>query len=74
MGIGYTELILIFLVVLLFFGASRLPGLARSMGKACNEFKKAKDGLLDDEEEKSGKTSEDKTEEEKKSVSSDQKL
>ncbi len=46
MGLGMTEIILIFLVVLLFFGAKRLPEIARSMGKAINEFKKAKDEML----------------------------
>jgi sec-independent protein translocase protein TatA len=35
------ELILILLVVLLFFGAKRLPDLARGMGRAIREFKDA---------------------------------
>ena len=35
------EIILIFLVVLLFFGAKRLPELFRSFGKSIREFKKA---------------------------------
>ena len=35
------EIILIFLVVLLFFGAKRLPGLFKSVGKSVKEFKKA---------------------------------
>jgi sec-independent protein translocase protein TatA len=39
------ELIIIFLVVLLLFGASRLPGLARALGKSLGEFRKAKDEL-----------------------------
>ncbi len=39
--IGTQEMILIFLVVLLLFGASKLPELARSMGKSMGEFKKA---------------------------------
>lgn len=41
-GIGGMELIVIFLVLLLLFGAKRLPEIARSLGKASNEFKKAK--------------------------------
>ncbi|MBP5531364.1 MAG: twin-arginine translocase TatA/TatE family subunit [Lentisphaeria bacterium] len=41
-AIGWTEGLLILAVVLLLFGASRLPALARSLGKAANEFKKAK--------------------------------
>ena len=36
-----SELILIFFVVLLLFGAKKLPELARGMGKAINEFKRA---------------------------------
>lgn len=38
-GIGGPEVLLILLVVLLLFGASRLPKLARSMGQASKEFK-----------------------------------
>ena len=36
---GALELILIFALVLLIFGATRLPKLARSVGKAPEEFK-----------------------------------
>jgi sec-independent protein translocase protein TatA len=36
---GGVELLLVFLVILLVFGASRLPKLARSMGAAGKEFK-----------------------------------
>ena len=39
--IGTTEMTLIFLVVILLFGANKLPELARSMGKSMGEFKKA---------------------------------
>ena len=38
-GIGAPEILLVFLVLLLMFGASRLPKLARSMGQAGKEFK-----------------------------------
>lgn len=38
-GLGVPELILIFAVVLLLFGAKRLPEIARSMGKGIKEFK-----------------------------------
>ena len=37
--IGATEILLFLLVLLLMFGASRLPKLARSMGQAGKEFK-----------------------------------
>ena len=38
-GIGATEILLVLLVLLLMFGASRLPKFARSMGQAGKEFK-----------------------------------
>ena len=42
------ELIIIFLVVLLLFGAKRLPELFRSFGKSIREFKKATSEIEDD--------------------------
>ena len=39
--LGMGELVVILIIVLLLFGASRLPEIARSMGKALKEFKKA---------------------------------
>ena len=39
--IGSTELMLIFGVIVLLFGANKLPELARSMGSSMGEFKKA---------------------------------
>ncbi len=40
-GIGGPELLMIMFVVLLLFGANRLPDLARGLGRAVREFKKA---------------------------------
>lgn len=40
--IGTQELVMIFVAILLLFGASKLPELARSLGKASGEFKKGK--------------------------------
>ncbi|WP_340819145.1 twin-arginine translocase TatA/TatE family subunit [Methanolobus sp. WCC4] len=40
-GLGPSELLIIFAVLLLLFGASKLPELARSMGTSMGEFKKA---------------------------------
>lgn len=38
---GPGELLLIFLIVLLLFGATRLPGIARGLGESIKEFKKS---------------------------------
>ena len=40
-GIGFPELLVIFLVCLLLFGANRLPEIGRSLGEGIREFKKA---------------------------------
>jgi sec-independent protein translocase protein TatA len=40
-NIGTTELILILLVVLVFFGSKKIPELAQGIGKGIREFKKA---------------------------------
>ncbi len=40
-GIGPNELLLILVIVFILFGASKLPELARSLGRAKAEFKKA---------------------------------
>ena len=48
-SIGAPELIILLLVVLLLFGSTRLPKLARSMGEASREFKKGvSDGKPED--------------------------
>lgn len=39
MNLGPTELIIILIIVLLIFGSTKLPKLARSMGQAQKEFK-----------------------------------
>jgi len=37
---GGSEMMIVFLVILLLFGAKRLPELSRSLGKSLGEFKK----------------------------------
>ena len=39
-GLGYQELLIILVIVLILFGANRLPELARSLGSSMKEFKK----------------------------------
>jgi sec-independent protein translocase protein TatA len=50
-NIGGPELLVILVVVLLFFGASRLPGLARSLGESARAFRQGlEDGTSEEEE------------------------
>ena len=46
--IGPGEIILILVVLLLLFGAKRLPEIGKSLGKGLREFKGATKGLADD--------------------------
>jgi sec-independent protein translocase protein TatA len=49
MNLGVPELLIILAVVLLLFGSTRLPKLARSLGQASKEFKQGADeGAKDD--------------------------
>lgn len=48
MSLGWPEIILILIVVLLLFGANRIPEIARSLGKATKEFKRARDEFADE--------------------------
>ena len=41
MGMGPTELIVILVILLVLFGGSKLPGLAKGLGQSIKEFKKA---------------------------------
>jgi sec-independent protein translocase protein TatA len=40
---GLTEVLVVILVILLLFGARRLPDLARAIGKSLGEFKKGRE-------------------------------
>jgi sec-independent protein translocase protein TatA len=52
-SLGPTEIILILLVLVLLFGAKKLPDLARGTGRALRIFKAETKGLADDDEESS---------------------
>lgn len=41
---GGTELVLILLVILLFFGGKKIPGLMRGLGRSVREFNEAREG------------------------------
>jgi len=48
MSLGAPEIIIIFFVVLLLFGAKKLPELAKGLGKGIKEFKKASSDIKDE--------------------------
>jgi len=47
-SLGPTELIIIFAIILLLFGANKLPELARGLGKGIREFKDAQKEVTDE--------------------------
>jgi sec-independent protein translocase protein TatA len=49
-GIGVTELIILLVVLLVFFGPKRLPEMGRSLGKGMREFKDSISGKDEDDE------------------------
>jgi sec-independent protein translocase protein TatA len=55
-GLGTPELIIILAIIVLVFGASKLPELARGSGRALRIFKAETQGLTDDEADKDVKT------------------
>jgi sec-independent protein translocase protein TatA len=38
-GIGWQELLIVMVIVLIVFGSSRLPSLMRNLGRSANEFR-----------------------------------
>lgn len=60
-GIGMPELIIILIIILIIFGAGKLPEIGAGMGKAIRNFK----GAADDDEKK-GRQEADKIEEKDK--------
>ena len=47
-GLGGGEILLILFIILLLFGAKKLPELAKGLGKGINEFKKASKDIKDE--------------------------
>ena len=63
-GLGAPELIVILIILLVLFGGSKLPALAKGLGQSMREFKKASKEL--DEEDKEKETPKEKPAEAKK--------
>ena len=51
-GLGMPELIVILVILLLIFGATKLPEIGKSIGKTISEFKKGMREIDSDKEEK----------------------
>lgn len=51
MSMGFYEIMLIVIVVLILFGSKRIPELARALGRAQVEYKKAKEALAEESKE-----------------------
>ena len=49
--IGMQELLIVLLIAVLIFGAARIPEIAKSLGKALKEFKKAGKDVTEDDDE-----------------------
>ena len=49
-NIGTTELIIIFLIILLLFGAKNIPEIAKGIGKSISSFKKGLKDIKEDVE------------------------
>jgi sec-independent protein translocase protein TatA len=54
-GLGTQEIILIFLIILLLFGAKRIPEIGRALGKGIREFKNASREITSAADEESAK-------------------
>ncbi len=48
MSLGITEILLILVVIVILFGGKRIPELARALGRASYEYKKAKNIIKDE--------------------------
>jgi sec-independent protein translocase protein TatA len=55
-NIGAAEIIIVLVIVLLLFGARKLPDLARSLGASAKEFRKGLEEGTEDEDDPSGDT------------------
>ena len=71
MSLGLTEIALILIVVLILFGGKRIPELAKALGKAQYEYKKAKELLQNEEQDLKETVARAAAEEEQKAAEKD---
>ncbi len=60
-GLGWQETLVILLIVLVLFGAKRLPELARSLGQGIKEFRKSVKEIAEEAKDDDSDSSEDKS-------------
>lgn len=53
---GWQEMLLVFLIALILFGARRLPEIGRSLGQAMREFKRTISGISEEEDSSKGES------------------
>lgn len=73
MSLGLTEIALILVVVLILFGGKRIPELAKALGKAQYEYKKAKEMLQNEAQELKDTVEQAAREEEKRAENNEKK-
>jgi sec-independent protein translocase protein TatA len=71
--IGATELIILLTIILLFFGAKRMPELARSLGKGTREFRRGVSEEADAQREQSELPEDERSADSSESVQAEQK-
>jgi sec-independent protein translocase protein TatA len=49
-GLGVQELVIIFLIIIVLFGAKKIPEIAKGLGKGIREFKRATEHGADDDD------------------------
>jgi sec-independent protein translocase protein TatA len=59
-GLGVQELIIIFVIIMVLFGAKKLPEMGKGLGRGIREFKNATNKLNDDDDDEREKNAEPK--------------
>ncbi|AZB44337.1 twin-arginine translocase TatA/TatE family subunit [Bacillus sp. FJAT-42376] len=59
-SLGFGEILLILVVALLLFGPKKLPELGKAAGRTLREFKNATRGMMDEDDEKAAKKTEER--------------